>query len=120
MKAIKTNEEFTHLTNSNIKSILFFWAPWNEPSKLGGQMHQVFETLSQKFSTIQFFTIEAEAFPEISESLQISVVPTFVFIEGKTVLKRLEGANPPELTKLVKEMVTGEDQSQSTKVSNTF
>ena len=64
--------------------VVFFWADWHEPSQPGGQMDQVFKQLYTMYSSnTKFMKIEAEAVPEISEELEIEVVPTFVLMKGK-------------------------------------
>jgi thioredoxin-like negative regulator of GroEL len=90
--------------------IIFFYADWHEPSKQGGQMHQLLGALSQKYSSLTFAMIEAESIPSVSERYGVSVVPTFVCVSGGNVLFKLEGVNPPELGKLVKRVA--EDPSQ--------
>lgn len=82
---------------------MFFFAEWHEPSKRGGQMSLVFQTLAQRYSEkLKFLTLEAEKIPKISEMLEVSVVPTFLGIRNGSIVWKLEGANPPELGKLVK------------------
>jgi Grx4 family monothiol glutaredoxin len=88
------------------KSVFFFWASWHEPSAVGGQMQDVFSALSEKYPTVQFFTVEAEAVPEVSEDAEVAVVPTFVAAAGGAMVGKVEGANPAELSKLVKQLVS--------------
>lgn len=102
--AISCDEDFTTITNKTERSLLFFWAEWHEPSKTGGQMQSIYQTLSTKYERIKFYTVEAEKYPRISESLDVTVVPTFVCIEGTKVIGKLDGAIPPQLAKFVKEM----------------
>jgi Grx4 family monothiol glutaredoxin len=80
----------------------FCRASWHEISKPGGQYHQIFNSLQDALSLtkVTFKTTEAEAAPEISESLEISVVPTVVAFRGSQIVGKLEGANPNELKKL--------------------
>lgn len=103
------------------KSVLFFWASWHEPSARGGQMHQIFQTLSEKYSGIEFYTVEAEAVVAVSEQMNVSVVPSFYAIVNTSVLSKVEGVNPGDLSKLVKLL---NDQpllngAQSTEVKST-
>lgn len=89
------------IINNTKKSVLFFWADWHEPSKVGGQMHSIVDGLSLKYGDIDFYTVEAEAVPEVSQSFEVSVVPTFITISGTKVLEKKEGANPAEIAALV-------------------
>lgn len=99
-------ETFNAITDIEERSIIFLWAAWHEQSKLGGQIHQILSALSQRYSNLKFYSVEAEKFPSISESLDVSVVPTFVAIEGKRIISKLEGSSPPEINKFVKEVST--------------
>jgi Grx4 family monothiol glutaredoxin len=65
-------------------------------------MHQIFQTLSEKYSGVDFYTVEAEAVVAVSERMNVSVVPSFYAIVNTTVLSKVEGVNPADLSKLVK------------------
>jgi Grx4 family monothiol glutaredoxin len=64
-------------------------------------MNDVFAELATKYPTLKFLKIEAENFPDISESFQIAAVPSFIFIKNGKVSDRVEGANAPELSNAV-------------------
>uniref|UniRef100_A0A7S2WUX6 Thioredoxin domain-containing protein n=1 Tax=Rhizochromulina marina TaxID=1034831 RepID=A0A7S2WUX6_9STRA len=77
-------------------AVVFFWAPWHEPSKAGGQMEQVFMALAEQHQDIVCIKAEAEACPEVAAKYAVRVVPTFCFIKADGGLAdRVEGANPP-------------------------
>jgi Grx4 family monothiol glutaredoxin len=102
-------EQITELQAKNKKCILFFWAAWQEASKLGGPLQSVFQALSQKHgesskSPVLFLRVEAENVPECSEKYGITVVPSFIAVNGNNVVDRLEGANPKDLSKLVAQL----------------
>jgi Grx4 family monothiol glutaredoxin len=113
VQAIKSSAELLEIQKTGAKIVAFFWAPWHEPSKLGGQLHEVVSALSQKFSSIHFMTIEAEAVPELSEKFDVSVVPTFVTLIGSEIVDKLEGANPPEINATVKKLSTATASSDA-------
>lgn len=93
------------LVNNNNRCIMFFWAAWHASSKEGGPMQSVFQALSTKHANVcNFVRIEAEVVPEASEKYDVSVVPTFVALYKNTVVGKLEGANPSDLSKLVKKL----------------
>ena len=86
-------------------SCLYFFADFDEKDGPGAQMASVFNALASRYgSAITFSKIEAESAPLVSEKFGITVVPTFVCLQGTDVVGRLEGANPPELTKIVKSL----------------
>jgi Grx4 family monothiol glutaredoxin len=94
--------DFVALKASGRSSVLMFWADWHEPSQEGGQMHGVFMILKGKYPGLTFCLVNAEEVPDVGLELKVSVVPTIVCIRGETVLGTVEGANPPEVTKMVK------------------
>lgn len=104
VKAVTSAAELLQTQETGAKVVVFFWAPWHEASKQGGQLHEIVSALAQKFSGITFVTVEAEAVPELSESFEISVVPTFVTLNGRDVVDKLEGANPAEINAVVKKL----------------
>ena len=92
------------LRASGAKIVLFFWAQWHEPSKEGGALQEAFSLLSKKYTSkgLKFFRVEAEAVPDVSEAFEVSVVPTYITLNGMTEGGKLEGVNPTEVVKLVK------------------
>lgn len=85
------------------RSCLYFFAEWDESEDgAGAQMKTVFEALSSRFGkNISFVKVEAESAPSVSSRFAVTVVPTFVCLLDEAVVGRVEGANPPELTKIV-------------------
>lgn len=114
-----TNSEQLNTLRKSSSIVLFFWAEWNEPSKAGGQMHSVFSGLASKFADITFCTVNTDDYSDISESFQVTVVPTFVglTIDGK-VVGTVQGANPPELLKLTKQVVEKAKEASSSSSSS--
>lgn len=108
---LKSENEYAELSSTSRK-VLFFYADWHQPSQVGGQMHQVFNTLAKRHPNLVYFTVNAEEVPELSEKFGVAVVPTFVCVSpDNSVFWRHEGVNPPELAKLVKN--AAEDNSTS-------
>ncbi|KAI9207104.1 thioredoxin-like protein [Polychytrium aggregatum] len=95
---IIADDQFNTLSSDAIVTVANFHATWADMCK---DMNEVFDELSRKFPNLQYLKIEAEEFPEISEKLEISSVPTFIFISSGKELDRVEGANAPKLTSLV-------------------
>ncbi|KAK3816798.1 MAG: putative thioredoxin-like protein [Linnemannia elongata] len=97
---IGTDDDFSAVYQPTTSTVyaLNFWAAWAPPCV---QMNDVFEELASKNSNIKFIKIEAEKFPDISEEYEIAAVPSFVFVKEGKVVDRVEGANPPELSKTV-------------------
>mmetsp|Transcript_28053 Transcript_28053/g.40149 ORF Transcript_28053/g.40149 Transcript_28053/m.40149 type:complete len:250 (-) Transcript_28053:64-813(-) len=98
--------------SSKSKRVLFFWATWHEQCKPGGPMDVVFESLAaaSSSSNVEFWKVEAEAYPQISVQYNVTFVPTFVLLdEDKSpgaVVDRVEGADPARLTQAVRALLT--------------
>lgn len=115
---IKSDSHFSELTTSVAPSTLvalYFHTPWADPCK---QMNQVFQSLSDVYSSSSFLSIDADEFPEISESFEVSAVPYFVLLRDSTILKELSGADPKELANTIQSLISSSpsntDQSAST------
>ena len=85
-------------------ALVFFYAKWHEESKPGGQIDSIVDALAAKHAGLLFVKVEAEAAPEISESLGVTVVPTFIAMLAGKENERVEGVNPAELNKMVKKL----------------
>jgi len=100
MSAVKTvgsAEEFKDLlsTDLNKVSLINFWAPWAGPCV---QMNKIVEELSKKYPQALVLQVEAEEQSEIAESFEIEAVPTFLILQGHTLLARINGADANQLT----------------------
>lgn len=115
---IKSDSHFTELTTSVAPSTLvalYFHTPWADPCK---QMNQVFESLSSVYSTSLFLSINADDFPEISESFDVSAVPYFVLLRDSTILKELSGADPKELANTIRSLISSTSANGSSSNDN--
>ncbi|KAF9945266.1 Glutaredoxin 3 [Mortierella alpina] len=97
---ITSDDEFAKVFQPSSSTVyaLNFWAAWAPPCV---QMNEVFEELAAKHANVNFLKIEAEKFPDISEDYEIAAVPSFVIVKEGTVVDRVEGANAPELAKVI-------------------
>lgn len=94
---IQSDSQFTELTTSVSPStliIIYFNTPWAAPC---AQMNSVFKSLAEVHPTATFVSVNADEFPDISESFDVSAVPYFVLVRDSTILKELSGADPKEL-----------------------
>jgi len=82
--------------------VVHFWAPWAEQCK---QMNEVLEELSKANNDVVFLKLEAEEVAEISMKYEVEAVPTFLFIKNEKVIGKMNGADAPQLTKLVKQHI---------------
>ena len=92
-------------------SIFFFSAEFYSPSQQGGQVYEVVNAMSQKYTTIKFYRIDAEAddFQNISKTYNIEMIPSFVAIHnGKLIGSKVEGGNPSNILELVKLLISAQ------------
>ncbi|KAI9096038.1 hypothetical protein K1719_026185 [Acacia pycnantha] len=98
VKDVQSKAELDNLIRTGAPVILHFWASWCAASK---HMDQVFSNLSTDFPHANFFRVEAEEQPEISEAYSVSAVPFFVFCKDGKTFDTLEGADPSSLANKV-------------------
>lgn len=94
---IVSDGQFTDVTTSvspETLVLVYFHTPWADPCV---QMNSVFSSLSDMYPQYQFLSVNADDFPDISESFDVSAVPFIVFLKNKTIVQELSGANPKEL-----------------------
>ncbi|KAI9909012.1 hypothetical protein PsorP6_014781 [Peronosclerospora sorghi] len=82
-------------------SIVYFWADFHDACRPNGQLDVVVRQLATLHPRLRFFKVAAEELPELSERFEITVVPTFVILQGPNKLETLEGASVAELAKRV-------------------
>lgn len=102
VKVVGSSDEFTVKVLKAAKKnlvVVHFWAPWAEQCKL---MNDAMEELGKEFVRVQFYKLEAENMPEISQKCKIVAVPTFIFFKNGHEIDRLDGADVPRLERLVK------------------
>jgi thioredoxin-like negative regulator of GroEL len=118
VKNIDSQEAYEALKGAESKICLFFWADWHAPSQEGGQMHDVLQTLAKKYKDICFARVNAEELPEVATEYNVTVVPTMVCVGGGKTVGQVAGANPPELSKLVRAFNTS--KSAGTAATSVF
>jgi len=65
-----------------------------------------YESISSHYATeAKFFTIDADDFEEIAGQYSVSMMPTFLVLQGEKVLGRYSGSNELELQRFLKEQV---------------
>lgn len=109
---IASDAQFAELTTSvspDTLVLVYFHTPWAEPCV---QMNSVFSSLSDMYPQYQFIGVNADDFPDISESFDVSAVPFIVFLKNKTIVQELSGANPKELAATI-QTFTGEAKTHN-------
>ena len=96
LQEIASEEAFNSITSSaspHSLLVLYFQAPWAAPC---AQMNTILTTLASTYpsdSSIQFFSINAEDLPEISESYDVTAVPFLVLQRAGKTLETVSGSD---------------------------
>jgi thioredoxin 1 len=88
-----------NLSESNFKEtisakglvLVDWWAPWCGPCRMFGP---IFERVSQKHPEATFAKINTEDEPELSQSFEISSIPTLMVIRDGVLLLKQPGMLP--------------------------
>ncbi|KAF1984571.1 putative thioredoxin [Aulographum hederae CBS 113979] len=110
---INSPEQFTSLLSSTKIVVVDFFAEWCGPCK---QIAPVYEQLAMQLSKpkeMVFTKVDTDKQPQISQSYNITAMPTFmVFKNGKEV-SRIRGANPKALSDAVKKLAVESESGGS-------
>ena len=115
--------DLSHLPVGN-KTVLLFWAPWHEGSS--GPMTQVLNLLAEQGGSsnnndedddddanaatgVVFGRVQAEEATSVSTKFNVTVVPTFVFLNesGHEAVARIEGGEDvAQVTQAVQQLLS--------------
>ncbi|XP_011177321.1 glutaredoxin 3 [Zeugodacus cucurbitae] len=100
--SVKDAEEYNTLINAEKTTVVLFTADWAEQCK---HVLEALEELAKILSNkLQFVSVVAENFPEISMKHQIEAVPTIIFFTKGTAVDRVDGVNVAEITAKCKKL----------------
>jgi thioredoxin 1 len=102
MIILEKNNYFDKILEQNKYIIIDFSAEWCGPCK---KFFPIFQQLDKQYSNIQFVKIDVDICSDISDTYNISVLPTFLFIKNRKVINQLQGVNINTFEKYLKEMV---------------
>ena len=116
MVATLTTEEFIDEVHNyreddpNIKNksgkpiVLDFYADWCQPCKM---MSPILEELSEKHPEVQFLKVNADDEVELTETFQISALPTLYFIPVEGDTNFIVGAAPEKIIQTAMKEIFG-------------
>ncbi|KAF8523222.1 thioredoxin-like protein [Gautieria morchelliformis] len=98
VKAVTSLTEFKEIISSGKVSVFDFWATWCGPCRV---ISPIFEKLSAENDTLDFYKVDIDEQPDISQEVGIRSLPSFmVFKDGEKVADMI-GALPKDLGNLV-------------------
>lgn len=109
-------DDFTKiLSNDQSISIIDCYTQWCQPCK---QIAPLFLELSKKYPSVSFnkMDIETDSTKNITDSLEISSLPTFCFFSGGKYVNRIVGADMVGVEKMLESLINQpqpQPQSQS-------
>jgi len=91
------------MTSPEMLHVLLCGAAWEESSTLGGPMDNLLIVLQGQHPTIKFARIDVDTDETygLTEQLNLTVIPTFLFIREKGEVERVEGPQAEAVTKRV-------------------
>ncbi|KAF2769916.1 thioredoxin-like protein [Teratosphaeria nubilosa] len=101
---ITSPQHFTHVLSSSRVVVVDFWADWCGPCKA---IAPVYEQLSAQLSrpgTITFTKVNTDQQKDITQTYNITAMPTFLIFKAARETKRIRGADPKGLDAAVKQL----------------
>ncbi|THH07096.1 hypothetical protein EW146_g9423 [Bondarzewia mesenterica] len=92
--AITSLEDFHKRIASTKVTIFDFWATWCGPCRV---ISPIFERLSEEFTDIEFYKVDVDDQPGVSEEVGVRAMPTFIAFRDGKKLGDVVGANPNAL-----------------------
>ena len=96
-------DENVPLSSPNFSQYFSLCLSWCKPCH---KVQPFYESLSSHYATeAKFFTIDVDDFDVIAGQYSVSMMPTFLVLQGEKVLGRYSGSNELELQRFLKEQV---------------
>ncbi len=70
--------------------VIDFFATWCGPCKV---IAPKFEELSKAYPSIVFLKVDVDESPELTNAFDVRAMPTFVFLQNGSLVKKIEGAD---------------------------
>ena len=98
VREISTLEDFHRITSNENLTVVDFYAELCGPCQA---IAPTFTNLSNQFPNVNFIKVNVETAAEISQSLRVSAMPTFIFFRAGVEQDRLQGGDPQQLASKV-------------------
>ena len=96
---VKSTQEFTRESKSGVV-VVDFYAEWCGPCK---QMTPVLQKISEEVTDVKFLKINVETCFEVSNSYNVSSIPTLIFLKDGVVVNQITGTRD---SKKIKDMIS--------------
>ncbi|XP_068150516.1 glutaredoxin 3 [Drosophila tropicalis] len=110
---VSSAEEYEKYINSEKTTVVLFAADWAEQC---AQVKDVLEELTKVLGSekLQFISLNAEQYPEISMKHQIDAVPTVIFFTKGSAVDRVDGVDIAAITSKSKKLAESASSAAAT------
>ena len=92
--ALESEEQFDDLIKKNEKFVVKFTASWCQPCK---KIHPFYQQKCTEYTDNNFVTVDVDDFDTIASKYNIAMMPTFIVIQGSSIVGTYSGSSQPEL-----------------------
>jgi len=97
--ALESEEQFDDLIKKNEKVVLKFTAEWCQPCK---KIHPFYQRQCKEYNDCTFLTVDVDEFDEISQKYNVAMMPSFVVLQGSSVVGTYSGSGEPQLEEFLR------------------
>jgi len=100
---ITSYADFQKIIAQDKPVVIDFWATWCGPCRF---ISPIFEQLSEKLDTVDFYKVDVDEQPDISQEAGIRAMPTFIAFSKGAKIDELVGADKNGLEGLIASATT--------------
>ncbi|KAH8274017.1 hypothetical protein KR044_008097 [Drosophila immigrans] len=109
---VASSEEYQKYISADKTTVALFSAPWAEQcAQVNDVLTELANILGDK---LQFITLDAEKFPEISMKHQIEAVPTVIFFNKDSAVDRVDGVDVAAISSKSKKLAESASSAAAT------
>ena len=96
---LESEKQFESLTKADAKVVVKFTASWCQPCK---KIHPFYQQKCTEYIDCNFLTVDVDDFDRIATKYGVSMMPTFVVIQGNSLVGTYRGSSEPGLEEFLK------------------